>query len=117
MSGDGWQDQLKWLFWGVVAVFNPSMAPAGTKSMSVPVALSRAMAVVYHSQAGAVRVALGRIAAGLPNQDDYPNGQIDPSEYNRRITRIIQEVTMDWDRLEAEVDSVISQIDERERRY
>ena len=117
MSGDDWQEQLVRLFWGVVAPFNSTIVPAGTKPMSVPVAHSRAMAVVYRSQVHAVRVSLGRIEAGLPNQRYHANGQIDLTEYNRRIISIIQDVTMELDRVGAEVESVLSEMDERDRRY
>ena len=117
VSEDDWQEQLMRLFWGVVAPFTPTIVPVGTKPMSVPVAHSRAMAVVYHSQVHAVRVSLARVEAGLPNRRDYANGQIDLTEYNRRIISIIQDVTTELARVGAEVESVLSEMDERDRRY
>ncbi len=111
MSGDDVQRQLSKLFWGVLATYQHDTVPAGVvppgaESISVPTALSEAMMVVYRGEIDQVRRALRRVEAGLPDEQDSPDRQIDLDEYNRRIMNIIHDERAKLDRLEAGMASL-----------
>jgi hypothetical protein len=102
--------ELERLFWGVIARYDPTAVPTNTEPVGVAAALARALAVIYHRQAEEVRAALRRVAAGLPNEREYAEGQVHPSEYNLRVTSVIQGEMARLDRLEAEVQRILNEM-------
>ena len=81
------KELLERLFWGVVAPFD-----SGAKAESIPfgIAIARAQAIVYIREIEEVRAALRRVEAGLPSEEEYPQGSVRVSEYNQRIIGLIQ---------------------------
>jgi hypothetical protein len=75
------------------------------------------MALVYRCQSDAVGVAFEKIKAGLPNPDEYADGKIDVAEYNRRVMAIIRGFTVELESVDGEMQAIIKDIDEKERRY
>ena len=120
MSGDDIQRQLSKLVWGVLATYQHDIVPAsvvppGTQSISVPAAVAEAMMVVYRGEIHQVRAALRRVEAGLPDERDYPDGQINLHEYNRRIMNIIDDERAKFDRLETGMASLQAEMDRGRR--
>jgi hypothetical protein len=105
------REQLERLFWGVIAPYASAMVPAGTESIGIPTALSRALAIVYAREIEEVRAALSRIEAALPPEGGYAAGEV--SDYNRRVISLIQNERAGWDKLEAEVASMMREMDGR----
>ena len=104
------QDQLTRVLWGVVAPFNSTVVPAGTEPLTLPIALTRVQTIVYGQEIQKVRAALKRVAAALPQENQYPQGQASVSEYNQRITSHIQKEMAVWDKLEADLESLLREM-------
>lgn len=105
MDIDEDRNELVRLFWGVIKPYDTiGSVPAGTESIGIATALTRALAIVLHRQAEEVRAALRRVEDALPNQREYAEGHANILEYNLRITRAIRSENARLDRLEAEVE-------------
>ena len=82
------------------------MAPfdPGSTAESIPfgIAIARAQAIVYMREIEEVRAALRRVEAGLPSDGEYPQGSVSVSEYNQRITGLIREERAVLDKVEAD---------------
>jgi hypothetical protein len=99
--------------WGVIAPFDSTIVPPGTEPLGLPIALTRAQAIVYGQEIQKVRAALKRVQAALPKEDEYPQGQLNVSEYDRRVTSHIQKEMAVWDKLEADMGSLLREMDRR----
>lgn len=118
MSGNNLKEDLSQLFWGVLAVFRSTTVPAGavpagTESLSVPVAVAQAMMLVYRSEGEQVQAALRRVEGALLDQRDDADRRVDLYEYNQRIRSIIQDERAKWHRLEADVEALQAEMDRR----
>ena len=58
-----------------------------------------------------VRAALRRVEAGLPSDGEYPQGQASVSEYNQRIMGLIQKERAVLDKLEADTQSTLREME------
>lgn len=118
MSGVDLKENLSQLFWGVLAPFRSTPVPAGavpvgTEIMSVPVAVTEAMMLVYRSEGDSVRAALNRVEGALVDQRDDYGRQVDLQEYSRRLRSIIQDERAKWDRLDAQVEALRAEMNRR----
>jgi hypothetical protein len=97
MDRDQDQDELEQLFLGVLAPFT-----RGPEAEPLPFAkaITRALAIIYRREAEAVRAALDRIEAVLPNS---------PEE----ALNIIRDERAVWDKLDADVGRMLGEMDSR----
>jgi hypothetical protein len=104
------QGELEQLFLGVLAPFTrgPEAEP-----LPFPKAITRALAIIYRREAQAVREVLSRVEAALPNEREYAEGEVDLSEYNLRITSMIRGELARLDKLDADVDRMLKEMDAR----
>jgi hypothetical protein len=104
------QRELEQLFLGVLAPFTrgPEAEP-----LPFPKAITGALAIIYRREAQAVREVLNRVEAALPNEREYAEGEVDPSEYNLRITSMIRGELARLDKLDADVDRMLKEMDAR----
>lgn len=110
------REALTRLFWGVIEPFNsklehPLELPEGTESMSLPIAVTRAHALLLQRYVEAARGAFGLVEEALPNEREHSGGQINVSEYNQRIISIIRGKRAELDAFESDVDSIIGEMD------
>ena len=95
MDMDEARIEMEGLFWGAMAsVDTEGIVPAGTEPMGIATALTRALAVVYHYEITEVRATLRRVQAAMPNG----------------VTNLIRDETARLDRLEVEVDRMVSEM-------
>lgn len=96
--------------WGVIAPFDSTIVPPGTEPLGLLIALTRAQAIVYGQE----------IQKGVRHSSGYRRlflrriqGQVNVSEYNRRVTRHIQKEIGVRDKLEADMGSLLREMDRR----
>jgi hypothetical protein len=92
---------------GVLAPFTrgPEAEP-----IPFPKAITQTFAIIHRREAQAVREALGRVEAALPDEREYAEGQVLLSEYNLRITGMIRGELARLDKLDADVDRMLGEM-------
>lgn len=89
----------------------------GSTAESIPfgIAIARAQPIVYMREIEEVRSALRRAEAGLPSDGEYPQGSVSVSEYNQRITGLIREERAVLDKVEADSQSALREMERKKK--